>query len=501
MMGSLYIASTGLASHSRGMQVVGNNLANVNTVGFKQSMAYYQDLFSSTVPTQSNNITNISQSGHGAAFVDSRTIFTEGGFESSNTVTDLAINGCGYFGVVKDGQMLYTKAGNMRFDESGKLLDPTGYNLVGRKIVNGVMSSNYEPIHINLTENSPFTTHPAKATTSVSMMSYIGGVEDISTSQENNVFAMTAKWDGTINPPLSNLNYSYAEPITVYDDQGNEQTMNIYYDYVGSKNGVKLYEYVIGMAPEADGSANAGTKVAGLLMSGTMTFNSDGTMAGMTAFTPTGNDPADLGAWTLANLNGGVPEIPVTFAGSSQQRIAFNVGLKLEGGYQAGITSPDDGEFNPDLFYAASPGAVRQPGAMSAYGSIPANRFQSQDGYPEGSLRDLDVDEQGYIIGRYSNGQTQDLYRISLFRFNSQDGLRHEGQNHFSATAESGPADEGLPTDENYGSILSCHLETSNVDMSREFTHMIITQRGFQANSKIITTSDTMLQKALEIKR
>lgn len=498
MMSSLYSAATGLNTHSRGMQIIGNNLANINTVGFKQTMALYQDLFASTVTAQSNNVTGLSQKGHGSTLGDARTIFTQGAFESSTTVTDLAISdGNGYFGVVKDGQMLYTKSGNMRFDSQGYLLDPTGYNLVGRRVVNGVVAASYEPIQIDLSSGSSMLTSPAKATSAVSLYSNIGGAEDMSSGS---MFGMLNSWNGTSSPPLGSGQYGYSNAITVYDSNGTPQTLTVYYDYVGSENGVDLYEYAIGIDPKSDGSERAGTSAAGLLMSGTMSFSSDGKMIGMTAFTPTGTDPSDLTAWTPATLVNGVPSMQINFAGAGTQTVAFDCGFSMSG-YPAGVSSPADSLTTPEAFYAASEGATLVSGGTSAYSGSNSNYFSNQDGYTQGALQDFQIDSDGFIIGYYSNGQKEQLYQISLFRFTSQDGLKHEGKNHFSATDESGPADEGLPGTENYGTILSYNLETSNVDMAVEFTNMIITQRGFQANSKIITTSDTMLQKALELKR
>lgn len=502
MMSSLYIASTGLNTHSRGMQIVGDNIANVNTVGFKQSMALYQDLFSSTVTTQSNNVTNLSQKGHGSYLAASRTIFTEGGFESSNTITDMAIsNGNGYFGVMKKGQMLYTKAGNMRFDQDGRLLDPSGANLVGRKVLNGVVSGTYEPIQVNISNGSAILTSPPRATTAASIFSNIGGVKDMSESSTNPVFAMTSGWDGTSSPPLGGGEYGYANPITVYDDKGVAHSMTVYYDYVGTHNGVKLYEYAVGIEPGEDGSANAGTKAAGLLMTGTMSFASNGDLIGMTAYTPTGNDPSVLTAYAPAQLVNGLPAMQVNFAGAGAQQISLNLGGTMTG-YSGGAATPDEAAVNPEQFYEAAAGFAREKSGTVAYGdNSSSNHLSKQDGYSTGELRDLQINADGFISARYTNGQTEELYQISLFRFKSQDGLYHEGSNHYSATAESGAADEGLPNTENYGKILSQTLEISNVDIAREFTNMIITQRGFQANSKIITTSDTMLQKALEIKR
>ena len=126
---------------------------------------------------------------------------------------------------------------------------------------------------------------------------------------------------------------------------------------------------------------------------------------------------------------------------------------------------------------------------------------QAQDGYGTGQLSEVSVDDAGVITAQYSNGQSHDLYRIPLFRFTSEDGLRREGNNLYSATPESGAMQYGRAGTENYGSILGNRLEISNVDMTREMTNMIVVQRGFQSNSKSITTVDAMIQKAIELKR
>jgi flagellar hook protein FlgE len=501
MMNSLYIGATGLHSHSLGLQVVADNLANISTVGFKQSMALYQDLFNSPQSTRANGITEISQLGLGAAFVDARTVFTPGGFESSNTVTDMAINGNGFFGVLRDGEMLYTKAGNMRFDADGRLLDPTGYNLVGRKMTDGAFAATYSPIQIDMSPGSAYATVPARPTTALVFNTNLGGTEDAGASAGNPFFALSSSWSGTLTPPLGEGGYTYSEGLTIYDAAGNPRTATIYYDFAGALNGMKVYEYVLGIDPALDASERAGSKAAGLLMSGTLTFNSSGGLVGASHFLPGGADPADLNSWTPAPLAEGLPLLNANFADAGPQSLSLDFGLQLPAGMQPGLNSPSAGATNPELFSSATQDAARTSNACTSYGSNNVSRYQHQDGYPAGELNDLRISEDGYITGRYSNGQTQDLYRISLFRFKSQDGLRHEGGNHFAATYESGAADEGLPRTENFGAILSSSLETSNVDMAREFATMIITQRGFQANSKIITTADTMLQRALDLKR
>jgi flagellar hook protein FlgE len=345
-------------------------------------------------------------------------------------------------------------------------------------------------------------TSKPKPTGKIEIFSHLGGMTDATSNSANPFFSLAAKWDGTANPPLGAGDAGFNEPVTVYDATGQAHTLNIRYDYAGMQNGVKVYEYVVGMDPAEDASAAAGTRAAGLLMSGTMSFASSGTMIGMTAFTPTGSDPSDLSAWTQTQLVDGVPAFTANFAGAgAPQSISLDFGLNMSDGWDPAITSPEVGADNSSAFYARTSGATLNKSSTDTYGTAPVSNNQRQDGYGIGQLSDLSINEKGVVVARYSNGQSEDLYQIVLYRFTSQDGLRHEGMNHYSATPESGPAEEGLPTVENFGSIIASQIEQSNVDTAREMTQMIIIQRAFQMNSKVVTTSDQMLQKALELKR
>jgi flagellar hook protein FlgE len=502
MMGALYVGASGMRGYSAGLQTISHNLANQNTIGFRQSMMLYQNLISQDVSTSSNYTTNFSQRGCGVSISNVRTNFFElGGFETGSSVTDLAISGDGFFGVIKDGVTLYTRAGNFRFDKDGNLLDPTGYNLLGKPIVNGVMSNTTEAIHLDMQPGSGISLSKPKPTSSVQLVSNLGGTDDMSNNAANPFFSLAGVWNGTANPPLTTGQTGYSNSIVVYDNLGSPHDLTVYYDYVGMQNGLKVYEYVAGINPSEDGSAKAGGKAAGLLMAGTMTFSSEGHIVAMTAFTPTGQDPADLSAWTQTPLVGGLPSCTANFAGAGTQNINLDFGLKMNSGWNAAITSPGSGATAPEAFYTAMPGASAEKESSTSFGQSPVNRLQKQDGYGVGTLSDLRISAQGIVQAIYSNGQSADLYQIPLYRFNSRDNLKNEGQNHFSATPDSGPANEGLPGTENFGGILSTYIEQSNVDVAREMTQMIITQRAFQMNSKVVTTSDQMIQKALELKR
>jgi flagellar hook protein FlgE len=503
MMSSLYIGATGMKSHSEGLSVITHNLANVNTVGFKQLSLQYADLMSQYITASSAYNTNVNQKGMGASPLETRTLFTMGGFESGNAATDLAVNGIGFFGVEKNGVTRYTRAGDFRFDKEGYLLDPSGWHVLGRAIKDGVEETAPTPVHLPLDDKS-MVFMPARATSQVISCSNLGGIEDKSVNPANPFFSLASAWDATMTPPLGANAYGYSQGIEFYDSAGTLRNATVYYDKVGESGGLAVVEYLIAMNPEDDASVRAGTAAAGQLLAGTVTFASNGEMAGMTAFTPPASgNPADLAGLLPAALSGGLPVIPIQAKGVDAQNITFNTGYLFADGASssAGLASAADAAGNPGAIYGTRTDKSLLPRATVYLGESSSGMYAESDGYADGWLRTLTVTQDGIVRGYYSNNQTQDHYRITLYRFTSQDGLRREGNNHYSHSPAAGDVTEGTAGTENFGPLQEYELEQSNVDYAREFSLLIVTQRGFQMNSKVVTTSDSMLQKALELKR
>ena len=181
--------------------------------------------------------------------------------------------------------------------------------------------------------------------------------------------------------------------------------------------------------------------------------------------------------------------------------MAVNFGISAAGGWRNAPASAADVGTDQARLPSMGTDAVRAEGASTLYNSSAPRGAYAQDGYGEGILSTVAVKTDGTVVGRYSNGQDQNLWQIPVCRFVSEDGLRREGGNLFAATAEAGQMDMGVAGTENYGSVNAYNIEVSNVDMATEMVNMIITQRGFQSNSKVVTTADQMLQKAMELKR
>lgn len=502
MMSALYSSTTGLKSHSQGMSVISNDIANVSTVGYKQKDTLYTDLISQYMTSSAVPSVTMSQLGAGSAVGSVRTIFAQGGFSTGENVTDLGIEGTGFFAVSNGTRTEYTRAGNFSFLSTGELVDAGNWNVMGYSITNGVRSNTLSAVTIDTSTQTGVGKMAGKATTSITSCSQLGGLADSNTNAENPFFAMASSYDGTATTPLNTNQYSYAQAIQFYDNTGALQNATIYYDKAGTSGGQTAIEYVVALDdPSLDASSLAGTKSAGLLMAGTMTFSSAGELINVTGFTPSSGTPDDLSSWTPASVVNGSPAFSVTVAGSEPQTIGLNMGLTLDGSASSGLASAADAAANPSAIYSANASATRGNAASNAYGTAKGSIAQEMNGYGEGFLKDLNVSTEGIVSGVYSNGQSMDLYQIPLCRFTSEDGLKSTGTNRFAATTDSGPVQIGFAETENYGSINSCVLEQSNVDLSSEVTNMIITQRGFQMNSKIITTCDQLLQKAIEIKR
>ncbi len=560
MFSTLYIGATGLTTHGKGMNVLSSNIANVNTTGYKKQSALFQDVFSDTLSQGTTVGQAFNQVGNGSQLGDIRTNFEQGSFEPSNTVTDLAIEGNGYFQVTKGDDVHYTRAGNFRFSHDGFLEDPNGYVVSGIPITEGeeITAGGAQPIQIDFLDETVAQNVPL-ASSSIEAQFNLSNMDDTVSDAENPFFSMATAWDGTQANPLSNSSYAFSYPMTVYDAEGTAQELTIYFDKAPGTGGTQVFEYVVGMDPALDGRAlaqpltttpdpndpnagtgttnptdpndpNAGTGTtdpndpngetttspapttsasAGLLMAGTITFSSSGSMLDMSAFSPTGADPTDLTTWTTSALVNGLPSMDIEFkdmAGEAvltPQSITLDLGLASGGeDWTIGENFADPSSIGTDPSLLPSLGEVSPDVSSStAYDGSSRNVNYSQDGFGKGDLHNMYITDEGIIELHYTNGVVVDAYAIPLYRMTSEDNLRREGNNHFSAPTAAGEIITGIAGSDGYGTIAAGQIETSNVDMAFEMVNMIVMQQGFQSNSKSVTTADEMLQKALELKR
>jgi flagellar hook protein FlgE len=564
---SMYSATSGLKVHGEDMTVIGNNISNVSTIGYKASRMYFEDALSQQVTTASG----VGQVGRGVAVGTVMGDFSQGSLESTTESTDLAIGGNGFFIVSPAGQELsyYTRAGNFRFDEDGFLVDPHGYRLQGWEVQQGSSSAAASgttsvedntsikilgvPQDIKL-ENFQ---SPPQATSRVDLIVNVdSNSEDKSVSDTEPFTALFDGYNGTSTTPLSEDDYAYQSTIKVYDENGTSHTLTVYMDPVKNDGiqdvagGKRYWEYIVAVPPNDDNRVfmDENSETRGILMAGTLTFNAAGELENMSAFTiqdydltdPTW-DPDNMANWAPADFSeSGYPICTANFLGTSDgsitgditesraqntKPIEINFGLRNKTSYWdpgpvTAVFTPDTtGQSNlgalpqldsatGDLVTAGSLGTINgmdvtERSALSTtnYSTGSTTIFQAQDGYTAGFLQNISVDRDGVITGRYSNGQVLELFAVTLATFNNNYALYREGGNLFSETRSSGPPITGLANTGGKGSIASNSLGQSNVDLATEFVKMITTEKGFQANSKTITTVDGMLTTLIQLKR
>ena len=305
MNSSLFIGATGLKGLSQGMGVIGNNLANVSTYGFKQQNIQYSDLIYSSQGnlgsgwgSQEDSFVTTGEIGHGMAVDSVRSFFLQGSIESTNTVSDLALNGKGFFQVTDEyGEEFYTRTGDFILDQEGFMTTPTGMNLMGYQYDENGNLGGLAKIQLDR-----FGTIPAKATSSVNFQMNLGSVEDNTVDGDNPYFSLLTTYNATAKPPLAGNAASYQQSVTVYDAEGNKHTLTAYFDGApSSDNSKRQVEFLLALDQET-ASENPGD---GLVMSGVLTFDSAGKLQGMSAFVPGQAGSQDLSQWQAATAVGG----------------------------------------------------------------------------------------------------------------------------------------------------------------------------------------------------
>jgi flagellar hook protein FlgE len=447
------------------MQIIGDNLSNTNTTGFKSASYSFEDLLSQSISTQSGT----SQIGRGTALSDISTDWSQGSFETTGNSTDLAISGDGFFIVREPGteSEYYTRSGQFSFDDDGNLVNSSGYVVRGWDLnddgeaVGAVTDITLE------TWNSP----PQESTMANVIVNLDSDADNNTTSAAG---GLVGAWDGSDadgdGAYIDAAGYEYQTSVTVYDSLGNTHDVTVYFDKSDTDG---TWEYIITCDPVEDERGATGATL-GLLANGEIDFNtSSGEITGMTMF--------DSGGTTATNLDSGSSGYHMftcDFIGGSPMAVSFNLGTRWDGSQWA-----NQGE------------------STTQYATESTTTFQTADGYGAGALDSIDVGTDGTITGSYSNGASIPLYRVALASFVADDGLKKLGGALFAATSESGAAITNFPGTSGLGSISPNSLEQSNVDIATEFVKMIQIQRSYQANSKIITTVDDMLSNTINMKR
>jgi len=581
-MRSLWAGVSGLQAHQVAMDVEGNNIANVNTAGFKYSRVNFSDLLSqtskiATAPQGELGGKNPMQVGLGTQVSSITKIFKQGSIQSTNKNTDLAIQKDGFFVVSPDGGKTYkfTRNGDFVFDANGNFVDSNGYIVQGwsRDPISNKIDSSAPIKNITI---SPGLTTPAFATSNVTLKANLNSGPSISNK------SLVYQLDSTGTNTNGNLEVAAGAPSaldmgTLFNESGASLALKdgdnfnisinntpITYTYKASGANATSHEFTT----DNDLRTLLQNDISSVSTGATVTVNAQGKFQ---IINPTGGSTVTLNVTAGSQNNQKLTDIMSPISGTIPADGSSKISQSLYSATHASsidifdslgtkhtlrtsfrkisqnnststwemvLSVPNPGEINTvaPKNYLAGTISFNSDGSLSTYaptnisftgnnGSKPnqtvqlqmgtANQFDgmtsfdatsstsgiSQDGYTGGDLTGIRVDETGTLIGSFSNGRSFGLAQVSMASFANNVGLESAGNGTYIQTSNSGDPIIGQANTGKRGGIVASSLEMSNVDLSRSLTELIVVQRGFQANSKTITTSDQMLQTLLQLKQ
>ncbi len=431
---------SGLNSSSKALDVLGNNIANANTVGFKSAEVHFSDVFANSLSGS-----GASQVGIGATISGIQQSFSQGNVTATNNPLDISINGGGFFRMSLNGAITYTRNGQFHLDNAGFIINDQQMKVTGyvADAASGVISaSSPEPIQLSASQINPRATNNPLAGPVTAALNLNAGDKVKGGAATPTPFAL--------NNPES---YNFSTALSVYDTLGVAHTLTMYFQRapttvapITESPDWKVYGTLDGKLP--DGAPTPPTPFT------TLNFNTSGVL-------PTAMPNINLPTWTLTSGAGpfGPPDAA---SGTVQATINFT--------------------------------GTTQFGSASSVDSL------TQGGYASGSLTGLSAGADGVIQGRYSNGQARDLGQIVLATFANPNGLQSLGNNQWALSSISGPELVSAPGTGSRGVLQSSSIEESNVDLTKQLVDMITQQRNYQANAQTIKTQDQIMQTLVNLR-
>jgi flagellar hook protein FlgE len=466
MMRSLFSGVSGLQNHQTRMDVIGNNISNINTTGFKRNRVNFQDILYQQLqgaarPTEELGGVNPKEVGLGMAIASIDTLHIQGAFQTTGVPTDLAISGNGFFILDDAGKQLFTRDGAFSVDMEGVMVNPAnGMKVQGwmAREVNGFsvldVSRPVEQIVIPVGGKDP-----ARATSMV----------DFACNLDKRIPELPENPTGD-----QILRSTWATTIDIYDSFGDKHILQVEFTRVpGTPNS---WNAAVNVDPQSEAPTNA-----------TIGFGEEAPAAGgPTTFVVNFSNNG-----TLLSAEDGAGNV----SGASGQ-VQMNVAYDVQTATPNEDGTPTRQEFVLNLGMVG--GFTR---SITQYAESASTKMVEQDGRTMGYLDNFNIDSTGVITGIFTNGSTRALGQVAMASFTNQGGLEKAGDNTFRVSNNSGIANIGPSGIAGKGKIISGTLEMSNVDMADQFVDMIVTQRGFQANSRTIQTADQLLQELLTLKR
>jgi flagellar hook protein FlgE len=426
------IAISGLNAASSELRVIGNNIANAGTAGFKSSRAEFADVVAaSKLGGGSLSI------GSGVQLANVSQQFTQGNVTFTNNALDVAINGQGFYRMSDNGTVVYSRNGAFGLDDEGYIVNSTGQRLTGYTADDaGNITGALGELQLSSADNPPKATTESIATLNLDAGQTAKGASDPALAMGAEIFQSDgSSYTPPRYAPPDTDSYNHATSFTVFDSLGDAHTATMYF----RKTGDNAWTVETSLDNQAFVAPAEGTG---------LTFNNTGILT----------DPAGppLGVLTY-------DPVPV---GTGAADLSFTIDFS----------------------------GTAQYGAPFSVSSL------TQDGYTTGRLAGIDIDSEGVIFGRYTNGQAQSLGQVVLANFSNPQGLRQLGDTSWTETADSGAALIGTPGSSTLGVLQSGALEQSNVDLTAQLVSLITAQRNFQANAQVISTADQITQTIINLR-
>ena len=501
---------SGLSSSSQNLNVIGNNIANASTVGFKSSTAQFADVYAASVYGVSSLSVGI---GSKVAAVAQQ--FNQGNISVTNNPLDLAISGNGFFQMSQNGVTTYTRNGQFQMDQNGYVVDSAGRNLTGNLAVGGLIISG-APVDLKVT----YKDLPPTMTSGAAIIANLD-----STSTAPNGASLGAPAAATAINPANPTTYNYSTPVTVYDPSGSSQAMTLYFQKVATGQW-NVAGYIGGtQVLPVNPIAGSTTATISFGANGTVTAFNDNAVGTNAAAVTTASATVVADGASTAQATAVVSTAVAAAVANNTLARAIIDGVNLAGAQTdlaaanaaataavtaataAGATAAHIATLvaaantaMPPISTSATTPAGTMPifsmdlTQLSQYAGTSGVSSTTQNGYAKGSFSSLSVSSTGMVTGTYTNGQTLPLGQVLLTNFFNPNGLLALGDNQWAATQAAGAPNTGAPGSSVLGSLKSGSVESSNVDLTSELVNLIVAQRMYQANAQTIKAQDTVMQ-------
>ncbi|MBI3286330.1 MAG: flagellar hook protein FlgE [Burkholderiales bacterium] len=448
---------SGLNAASKSLDVIGNNIANANTVGFKQAQTQFADVFANSLSGAGGGTTV----GIGTKVATIAQQFTQGNITATNNPLDIAINGNGFFRMSSNGAVTYTRNGQFQLDKNGFVVNAQGAQLTGYMAnSSGVLSTGSSaPIQINTSDIAPSQTTAIVAGLNLDSRSLVPGTQKpVATPPVITPIAFS---------PTDPTSFNSSTSISVFDSLGNSHVLQTFY---------------VKVDPVTTPPAVAGTT------EWNMFATVDGNRIDPSGLTPVGGPAVKFGTLAFDQF-GKITSATPAFSATDPKA------LKLTIPVNSGAMTPINN------LPAAAPLLVKfDLSASNQYGADFSVNAMTQDGYTAGKLSKFNTAKDGTIVGSYTNGKTAVLGQVVLANFTNPNGLQSLGDNQWTETSASGQALVGPPNTGGLGVLTSSATEDSNTDLTGELVNMITAQRVYQANAQTIKTQDQVLQTLVNLR-